>query len=164
MKTSILFSIWASATLLTACSQNDPQAAREQMNDKLDKVEDKMAETNRTADTRKEWVEDRNDILDDLRDLRNKIENELAGHNEKLASKELKAADRREHESMKTELEKEKAIVDGLITNVEGATDATWTTVKSDTRRASDDVKTWWKHMKENIDRKTDVDHDNDGH
>lgn len=164
MKTPIHVAVGIIALGLWGCSQNDPQEARDRMNDKLDKVEDKMNDANENADTPKEWVTERNDILNDLRDLRNKIETELNTHNEKLASKDLKAADRREHQAMKTELEKEKAIVDGLITNVDGATDASWATVKADTRRASDEVKAWWNRMKENIDRKTDADNDNDGH
>ncbi len=164
MKTPLHIAAGIFAIGLCACSQNDPQEARERMNNQFDKVEDKMNDATNTADTRKEWVEDRNDILDDLRDLRNKIESELASHNEALAGKDLKANDRREHETMKAELEKEKGIVDGLIKNVDGATDSNWETVKADTRTASKEVKDWWNRMKENIDRKTDADNDNDGH
>ena len=154
----------AAALLTIGCSQNDPQEARETMNNKLDKVKDKMNDAGREAGTREEWVTELNDILADLRDLRDHIDNKLARHTEKLAAKDLKAADRREHERMKAEFEKEKGVVEGLITNVEGATDGTWESVKADTRKTSREVKDWWDRMKENADRKTDADNDNDGH
>lgn len=163
MKSPVHF-VAALTLMMCACAQNDPQDARATMNDKLDKVEDKMQEANREADTRQEWVTERNDILKELRDLRTRIDDQLARHTERLAAKDLKAADRREHEAMKTEYDKEKAIVEGLIHHVEGATDATWTTVKADTRKGADDVKAWWDRMRENTDRKTDADNDNDGH
>lgn len=161
---TIVTSMAAAAFSLWGCSQSIPEEARDAMNDKLNKVEDKMQEANRDADTPKERVSERNDILEDLRDLRDNIDDRLAKHTEKLADKDLKAADRREHEAMKVEFEKEKGIMEGLIKNVEGATDETWATVKVGTRRTSDEVKTWWTRMKENTDRKTDADKDNDGH
>ncbi len=154
---ALTFGLWG-------CAQNDPQEARDTMNNKLEKVEDKMQDANQEADTRKEWVEEQNDILEDLRDLRDKIDGQLATHTEKLAAKDLKTADRREHETMKAELDKEKGIVEGLIKNVEGSTDATWTTVKEDTRRTSEEVKAWWNRMKDDLDRKTEADKDGDGH
>lgn len=162
--TSTASVIAALAICFGSCSQSDPQEARDTMNNKLDKVQDKMQDANREAETAQEWVSERNDILEDLRDLRENIDVQLAKHTEKLAAKDLKATVRREHEEMKAEYEKEKGVVEGLITNVEGATDATWATVKTDTRKTSDEVKAWWTRMKENMDRNTDADKDNDGH
>ncbi len=165
MRTNITIAMGlALAFGLASCAENDPEDARNKMENKLDNVQDKMQETNREADTHEEWVEERNDILEDLRDLRDNIDNQLAKHTEKLADKDLKTEDRREHEAMKAEYEKEKAITEGLIKNVEGATNETWATVKVDTQRSSDEVKAWWNRMKENMDRKTDADKDNDGH
>jgi chromosome segregation ATPase len=167
MKTTSTFAGIAaiSLTFLAAgCSNTTPQEQRDTMNNKLEKVEDKMKDANQEADTRQEWVAERNDILQDLRGIRDDIDGQLAKHTEKLAGKDLKTSDRRDHEAMKAELEKEKGIVEGLITNVEGATDATWATVKMDTRKTSDEVKAWWARMKEDMDRKTKADKDNDGH
>jgi F0F1-type ATP synthase membrane subunit b/b' len=166
MKTnlSIATGIAAVAFGLWGCSQSNPQEARDTMNNKLEKIEDKMQDAKVEAETPKEWVSERNDILDDLRSLRDNIDDQLAKHNVKLADKDLKKSERREHEAMKAEFEKEKGIVEGLVKNVEGATDATWATVKVDTRKTSDEVKAWWAKMKEDMDRKTDADKDNDGH
>lgn len=164
MKTniSIATGIAAMAFGLWGCSQSDPQEARDTMNNKLDKIEDKMQDAK--ADTPKEWVSERNGILDDLRALRDGIDDQLSKYTMKLADKDLKPSVRRDHEAMKTEFTKEKSVVEGLITNVEGATDATWATVKGDTRKTSDEVKAWWARMKDDMDRKTDADKDNDGH
>jgi uncharacterized protein (DUF3084 family) len=150
--------------LYTSCSEDTPAEQRADMNKKLDKVEDKMADAPYNADTRKDWVQERNDVLKDLRDLRDEIDNKLASVNEKLASKDLKASEREDQTAMKTELEKEKTAVDGLISDVENAREDNWNTVKLDTQRASDEVKSWWARFKENVDRKTKADKDRDGH
>ena len=69
-----------------------------------------------------------------------------------------------ETEPAESDLARRRLSVEGLIKNVESATDATWATVKTDTRRSTDEVQAWWARMKENTDRRTDADKDNDGH
>jgi len=76
----------------------------------------------------------------------------------------LKADERQKQEAMRAELRKEKDIVSEQLANVEGATDSNWSTVKSDARKAMDDIKLWWDKQEEKIDRKTDADKDHDGH
>ncbi|HEX2618053.1 MAG TPA: hypothetical protein VHL57_10955 [Flavobacteriales bacterium] len=144
------------------CS-NTPQEQREQMNDRMEKIEDKMDEANK-ADDRQEWVEDKNAVAKELRDLQADIEKKLAKTEEKLADKDLKADDKRKHEAMRAELRKEKEIVGTQVANVDGATNDTWNTVKSDARKAMDDIKIWWDKQEENVDKKTDSDNDHDGH
>jgi hypothetical protein len=157
----------ASITLgltLPGCSSNSPEEQQEKTAEKLDKVEDKMLDADHDADTRAEWEKERTDVLEDLRNLRDDIDKKLSGTNEKLARTDLKTSERRDEEAMKAELEREKGIVAGLIKDVENASETTWAQVRVDTRTASDKVKDWWNRFKDNVDKKTDRDNDNDGH
>ena len=47
---------------------------------------------------------------------------------------------------------------------VQNATSTTWNEVKAEASKTSEDVKGWWGRLKDNVDKKTDADHDNDGH
>jgi hypothetical protein len=142
---------------------NTPEEQRAATDKKLDKIEDKMADS-KMADTRSEWEKERADILADLRGLRDNIEKELTSTNVALADKNLKPSIRKDKEALKAELEREKSKVDGMISKAEDATDATWSTTKADINKASAEVKGWWARLKENIDKKTDADNDKDGH
>lgn len=154
--------VLAGASALAGCG-NTPEAQRAETEKKMDKIEDKMADS-RMADTHSEWEKERADILADLRDLRDNIEFQLAKANVDLADKKLKPSVRKDKEALKTELEREKTNVEGLMAKAENATDATWNSTKADINKASDDVKGWWARLKENIDKKTDADNDKDGH
>jgi hypothetical protein len=148
---------------LPSCSTT-PEEQQEKTAESLDKIEDKMVDATQDADTRAEWEKERSDVLTDLRNLRDDIDKKLNDCNEKLARTDLKASERKDEEAMKAELEREKGIVDGLVKDVENASETTWATVRVDTKNASDKVKDWWTRFKENMDKKTDRDNDGDGH
>lgn len=129
----------------------------------IEKIEDKMMDS-QVAATPAAWEKERADILADLRSLRDDIDARLAHTDLELADKKLKPSVRQDNVAMKAELEREKKNVDDLVTKAEMATDATWSSTKADINKASNEVKSWWMRLKENIDKKTDADHDKDGH
>lgn len=153
----------ASTLLFSIGCSNTPEEQRERMNNKMEDVQDKMEDANK-ADTHQEWVEDKNAVAKDLRDLQTSIDERLAKTEEKLAAKDIKADEKREQEAMRAELRKEKDIVSTQLANVEGANDSTWNTVKSDARKSMDDIKIWWDKQEEKVDKKTGSDNDHDGH
>jgi chromosome segregation ATPase len=165
MERTIILALATGLGLLCACSSPDtPQEQREDVNKKLDKVEDKMADAPSDADTRQEWEAERNAVLKDLRDLRDQVDRKLGEVNVKLARTDLKPSERTDHVAMKAELEKEKTAIEKLIGDVEDAREDNWNTVRLDMRRATDDLKSWWARFKDDVDRSTDADRDRDGH
>lgn len=138
-------------SLLAVRCSNTPEEQRDRMNDKMEKIDDKMDEASK-ATTRQEWVEEKNAVAKDLRDLQMNIDDKLAKTEEKLAGKDLKAEERTKQEALRTELRKEKEAVATQLSSVESATDATWNTVRTDARKAMDDIKAWWSEQD-----KTDV-------
>lgn len=148
--------------LLAGCG-NTAQDQSEKMENKMEGVQEDLNETS-AADTRADFERERNDVLNELRSMRDDIDSELARTNERLAKTDLKADKRAEHEALKVELVDQKGRVEVLIANVEGSQEGTWISVKETTRRTSDEVGNWWTRMKENVDKKTDVDNDKDGH
>lgn len=148
--------------IFTGCSDTPAEQQKETEN-KLDKIEDKMTDA-KLADTPKEWEKERADILEDLRELRNDIDDELNKVNVALADKDIKPSVRKDKVALKLELEREKANLEGMVTRAEAATDATWTTTRADLDKAANETKGWWARQKENIDKKTDADNDKDGH
>lgn len=157
----MFFTALAGGLLFTSCS-NTPAEQQDKMNDKIENVHEDMKDLN--AETGAEFDRDRKDIADDLRDLRDNIDNKLKDTNDKLAKTDLKADERSEAEAMKAELEKEKAQVDAELDKVTNATVETWNDVKTEATKTSNDVKTWWNQQKEKVDKKSDADNDNDGH
>ena len=159
---TLALAAFAGSLLFASCS-NTPAEQKEETDKKLEKIEDKMADSE-VANTPKTWEIERNEILEDLRGLRNNIDAKLAETNVKLADTKLKPSERKAEEAMKAELTREKDTVEDLIKRSEDSTDTTWETVKADIKKGADDVKTWWARQKENVDKKTDADHDKDGH
>ncbi len=158
-----LFAAAIAASLLASACTNTPAEQKEETNKAMDKIEDKMTDS-QTADTHLEWEAERAEIVADLRGLRDNIEKELAANKVELADMKMKPSVRQDKEALKVELEREKANVDAMMVKAEGATDATWNTTKVDLKKASDDVKTWWARLKENVDKETKSDNDSDGH
>ena len=157
--------IWMAAAfggslLLWSCAETPAEQA-EDTSDQMQKIADD-AEVN--AASMKEWEDERNAILADLRSLRDDIDKELDKTNEELAKKDLKTSDRTKHEAMKAELEREKGLVDGTITDLEGATPETRETVRIRAEQTRTEVKTWWEKVKEEQDQHTEADYDKDGH
>jgi hypothetical protein len=159
---ALAIALVAGSFVLPGCSDT-PAEQKAETEKKLDKIEDKMADS-KMADTPKEWEKERADILEDLRDLRNDIDQELNKTNVDLADKDIKPSVRKDKEALKAELEREKANLDAMVAKAEASTDATWTTVKMDLDKAANDTKSWWAREKEKIDKKTKADNDNDGH
>ena len=160
--TLLLAAAFGSGLMLASCSDT-PQEQNEEMNKKMEDVQDEMKDV-QAADTPAEWQKERNDVLDKLRSMRDDIDKELARTNEKLAGKDLKPSERADETAMQAELMREKTRVTELITTVEGSEEGTWAAVKADAQKTSDEVESWWKRTKENIDKKTNADRDNDGH
>ncbi|MEO5585718.1 MAG: hypothetical protein ABIQ75_09700 [Flavobacteriales bacterium] len=149
-------------TLIFMSCSNTPAEQQEKVNDKLENVKQKADDMN--AEAGAQFDRDRQAVVDDLTDLRNDIDNKLKETNDKLAKKDLKPSERKEAETMKAELEQEKAKVDAEMGRVTNATAETWNDVKVGANKTSEDVKSWWGRLKENVDKKTGSDHDNDGH
>ncbi|MEO8589139.1 MAG: hypothetical protein ABI432_07220 [Flavobacteriales bacterium] len=162
MNIAVLVTALSGGLMLASCSET-PKEQSEEMNKKMEGVQEEMQDV-ATADTRAEWQNEREDVLTKLRNMRDDIDKELNRCNEKLAGKDLKASERAEQTAMQAELMREKTTVVDLLAKVEGSDQTTWSTVKEDTRKTSDDVEAWWKRFKDNIDKKTDADRDNDGH
>lgn len=151
--------------LLTGCSETPAEQA-EGTSDEMQKIADDAANTE--VRTSLDWEKQRNQILADLRDLRDGIDKQLGTTSAELAKKDLKADERAKHEAMKVELDREKGLVDASIAEVEGigtdAAPADRETVRVKAEQTRDEVKTWWDKVKEEQDRHTESDYDKDGH
>jgi outer membrane murein-binding lipoprotein Lpp len=158
----LLLAAFVGSLLLAACT-NSPTEQKEETNKAIDKIEDKMTDSQMAGST-SEWEKERADILADLRGLRDNIGKDLAANKVDLADMKMKPSVREDKEALKVELKREKAKVDAMMVKAEGATDATWRTTKADLQKGAEDVKGWWARLKENVDKKTDSDNDNDGH
>ncbi|MBL0127632.1 MAG: hypothetical protein IPP83_09245 [Flavobacteriales bacterium] len=159
--TTLLAPAIALGLLLPGCS-NTVDEQKAETNAAMAKVQERMdAASARTAAT---WESERAEMLRDLRQLRDDIDNKLTSSNARLAGKGLKPSERKDEEAMKAELSTEKVKVERLIADVEGANDSTWESVKTSTKKAAEDVKSWWSRLKENVDKKTTRDADHDGH
>ena len=159
---TLLLAALAASLFVGACSTT-PAEQKEETNAAIDKIEDKMTDS-QTADTKLDWEKERADVLADLRGLRDNIEKDLASIKVDLADMKMKPSVRKDKEALKVELDREKANVDALIEKAEVATDATWSTTQVDIKKGADDVKGWWSRLKENVDKETKSDNDNDGH
>ncbi len=158
----LMATVIAGCLAFASCSDT-PAEQSEEMNAKVDQVQDKMEDAS-AAPTLAAWENERNDILSDLRGMRDDIDAELGRCNERLAGKGLKPSERTDELAMQAELMREKTTVDELIARVEGSNEGTWVAVKEDTRKASEEVQGWWARFKDNIDKKTRSDKDMDGH
>lgn len=155
----IMASLIAGSFLVVSCN-NTPAEQSEAMNDKVEKIEDKVQD----AKVDNDWERERADVMEDFRELQTKIDNKLAEVNEDLAKKDLKAEVRAEKEAMKAELIREQELVATKMKNVEGATTDNWENTKADVENSRREMDSWWEKQKENVDVKTDADKDNDGH
>lgn len=159
--TLLLATTMTAGLFLSSCTNTaEDQAA--QMEQQMDKVQEKMNEANE-SDTRAAYERERQDALDKLYRMRANIDEKWADVSERLKTKELKAEKRAEQEALKAELELQKVEVGGLITKVEASMQGTWIEVKEETREASEKVEGWWERTKDNVDEKTKSDKDHDG-
>jgi hypothetical protein len=148
---------------VTACSERTPEEQRAETDERLNEIEATADDAN-AASTQREWIVERDELLTGLRKLRDDIDDQLVKRNKRLADTDLKPSERKDEEALKAELEREKNKVDALIRDVENANEENWATIKLDTRKGADDLRTWWQKFKEDIDRGTKADADKDGH
>jgi len=165
LKSFLIATALSGAVLLPGCSETPAEQA-EDTSATLSKIAEEAAA--RESNSLLEWKKERNAILTDLRDLRDGIDKDLNDCNTELAKKDIRSIERTRQQTMKDELEKEKALVEGAIASIEGiSTDANETernTVKVKAEETRSAVRIWWEKRKEGFDRATRQDHDNDGH
>ena len=160
--TALLTAAVLGSVMLARCG-NTPDEQKVEMDTAVESVKQDIAELpSNTAS--EEWKVERTAILTELYALRTGIELKLASTRERIATRVSTAAARAEEEAMRVELVRELSKVNDLIKNVEAATPTTWDTVKADTREATNAVNAWWKRLKDNVDKGTKADNDNDGH
>ena len=143
----------AGGMLLMGCS-NTAEDQADQMEGKMDKVQDDLNEAS-GADDRAEYERERNDALDRLYNMRGNIDKKLLDVNEKLTTKDMDAEKRAEKDALKAELEKQQTEVARLIDKVENSAQGTWINVKEDVRSGSEKMEDWWERTKDNMDGST---------
>jgi len=119
---------------------------------------------NQVDNTMENIQQEKKDIAEDMREMRNKIEMRMTKVEAQLSDPELDAETRAKFEQEKTELKQQMDRVDGNLSEVERATKETWNDVKASSEKAADETENWFQRQKELIDQKTEVDNDNDGH
>ncbi len=133
----------------TACSEAPNNA--DQMENKVDKAMDDVRAG-------------KEEVSNELRDLREKLVVEHARAEERLKDPELTTEERSEWEAYKADVQTQLDRVDGNLNDVGSATTEMWDDVKTGTRRTVDDIGDWFDRQAEKVDRKTDADKDMDGH
>ena len=73
----MMASLIVGSLLFVRCA-NTPEEQRDNMENKMEKIEDKALDAQTTADNAREWENERNEVLEDLRDLRGNIDDKLA--------------------------------------------------------------------------------------
>lgn len=152
IKQSIIHMSLATATLglfgLAACGDANTQADRMEQ-----RVDDAMAEMRRDKDA----------ALEDLRDLRERINDRLETVDKKMEETELSEEKFSELTDEKIQLEQQRLRVETALVDVEGALESTWSDVKHTSKNVSEDVKSWLERQAEKVDEATEADHDGDG-
>lgn len=152
IKQSIINMSLATATLglfsLAACGDSNTQVDRMEQ-----RVDDAMAEMRRDKDA----------ALEDLRDLRERINDRLETVDEKMAETELSEEKFSALTDEKIQLEQQRLRVETALVDVEGALESTWSDVKRTSKNVSEDVKEWLDRQAEKMDEATDADKDGDG-
>lgn len=118
----------------------------------------------RQADrTMAEFEENRHAAVDDLRDIRVRLDQRLEAIEIKLQDPSLTDADRQLWEARRAEARAHVKRVDDDLARVQGATTTVWEDVKQGVSNTAKDVGNWFEEQAEKIDRNTDADLDNDG-
>lgn len=110
-----------------------------------------------------EFEENRHAAVDDLRDIRVRLDQRLEAIEIKLQDPSLTDADRQLWEARRAEARAHVKRVDDDLARVQGATTTVWEDVKQGVSNTAKDVGNWFEEQAEKIDRNTDADHDNDG-
>ena len=110
------------------------------------------------------WLEERNEAVKELRDLRAKLEARQI-REQKRMSDGIKDADKKaECATIIAELGTNIARIDATLMKMDASTNTDWKNVKAEGRQTADETTTWWDRQKEMVDQKTDSDKDKDGH
>lgn len=118
----------------------------------------------RQADrTMAEFEENRHAAVDDLRDIRVRLDQRLEAIEIKLQDPSLTDADRQLWEARRAEARAHVKRVDDDLARVQGATTTVWEDVKQGVSNTAKDVGNWFEEQAEKMDRNTDADLDNDG-
>jgi chromosome segregation ATPase len=145
--------------MLAACG-SEAGKETERTTEQMQENKKEMAE----ADTKKEWLNERDEARKELADLRESMSVRLERERTRLADGIKDAGKKKECETHIAELEKNIARIDASSTRVGKATQETWEDIKRESRQAADETKSWWARQKEWIDKQTDADKDHDGH
>lgn len=154
-----LATLLISSGLLAACG-TEAGKETERTNDQMQENRKEMNE----ADTKSEWLEERDEARAELMDLRSNMSDRLERERKRLADGIKDSKKRAEAEQHVRELEQNIARIDASTTGLSGATNETWEQVKRDAREVADTTKSWWGRQKEWIDKQTNADNDHDGH
>lgn len=163
MKTPLLLSAACLfGVLLAASCSSDNGDATEKTTDQLQENRNEMNEAR--AENREEWREERTEAMKELRELRATLEARQIREQERM-KEGIKDADRKtECQALIAELDANIARIDASLLKMEVSSATDWHNVKAEARRTADDANSWWSRQRELIDKKTDADHDNDGH
>ncbi|MBP6311785.1 MAG: hypothetical protein KA408_05915 [Flavobacteriales bacterium] len=141
---------------LAACGTGPSEERMDQ------KVDNKIEEMN--DDMQRNMDKSRAELTENLRELGEKINKHIAEMDEKLADTKLSAQERVELEKKRLEYKEQHARIEAATSKVGMATKETWNDVEREGLEVKNDLSTWWDRQKENVDQKTDADHDMDGH
>ena len=154
-----LATLLLSGGLLAACGTE----AGKETERRQEQMQENKAEMNE-ADTKQEWLRERDEARKELADLRENMSDRLERERKRLADGIKDGEKRAECERHIAELQQNIARIDASTTGLSTATDKTWESIKRESRQAADETKSWWDRQKEAIDKKTDADKDKDGH
>ncbi len=155
----LLATVLLSGGLLAACG-TEAGKETERTTEQLQENKKELAE----ADTKKEWINERDEAREELARLRETLSDRLERERKRLADGIKDAEKKKECETHIAELEKNIVRIDASSTRVGEATEETWQDIKRGSRQAADETKGWWDRQKEWIDKQTDADKDHDGH
>lgn len=154
-----LATVLLSSGLLAACgTEAGTETERRQ-----EQMQENRTEMNQ-ADTKREWLKERDEAMNELADLRETMADRLERERKRLADGIKNAEKRVECERHIAELEQNIARIDASKTGLGTATVDNWDNMKRDMRKATDETKSWWDRQKDWVDQQTDADKDQDGH
>ncbi|HRH38534.1 MAG TPA: hypothetical protein PK760_09320 [Flavobacteriales bacterium] len=156
MHTAGLPALLLASFMLVRCTPS------EQAENTKDKVDEGIAQLN--EDLRADLDKSKLELTENLRELKMRTENKIANYDDQLRSDKLTKADRKELEEARAEMGLQVNRIDAAISDVGLATRDTWLEVKDATKKLTADIEDWFRKQEEKVDKKTDADHDGDGH
>ncbi|MEO8068303.1 MAG: hypothetical protein ABI599_11475 [Flavobacteriales bacterium] len=156
----IAFAALLGGALIFAACGSEPGKETERTTDQMSENRQEMA----NADDSKEWMNERDEAVKELNDLRENMFARQAREQKRLADG-IKDADRKaECERHIAELQINITRVDAALLRMTTTTATDWANLKMETRVVADSTGNWFKREAERIDKMTDADNDKDGH